>query len=330
MPGELWRSYWQAGKEVTAGTGVAATRRMYFRTDSALTRERESRPHRFMTASRDNQRAHTLGPVQVGGEVSMPVSSSEILELLLIGLKGGVTPTTPVGATAARLWTFTPGTTLDSATLEWHDGAREWEANGVNADSLNLAGSVGGDNILTAELFGMSLVSTTMTPALAERTPAFLEGWQTNLYVDNFGGTPGTTVKNGLMVNWDVTISNGLGRKYTASNTLSPSAITTGELEVEATLTFEASSADANTEYSNWDAETKRLVRLEFLGPTNGIETGFRNFVTIDIPGAWSAVDLSGTDEGTRVYELSLAYLYDSTNAYGVQVRCQNNRAAAW
>jgi hypothetical protein len=53
-------------------------------------------------------------------------------------------------------------------------------------------------------------------------------------------------------------------------------------------------------------------------------------FVTVDIPGAWEAVDLGQTDENTRAYELSMQYVYDPTNAFGVQVRAQNERAAAY
>jgi len=52
--------------------------------------------------------------------------------------------------------------------------------------------------------------------------------------------------------------------------------------------------------------------------------------VTIDLPGAWDGVDLGGTDKGTRVYEMSLQYIYDPTNAYGLQIRCQNARETAW
>ena len=107
MAGELWRSTFQIGKETTPGTGVAATRKMYFMTESStLTRERDPRAHKFATQSRDSVRAHTLGPVVAGGSVKMPLSASESIELLLMGLNGGVTPTTPSGGTNSRLWTL--------------------------------------------------------------------------------------------------------------------------------------------------------------------------------------------------------------------------------
>lgn len=326
MSGELWRGYWQIGKETTPGTGVAATRRMYFADDSKLTREREPRPHRFATGSRDNVRAFTLGPIVAGGTLKMPLSASEIIELLLLGVKGSVTPA--AGANG-QLWTFTPGTTLDAATAEWYDGARAWEANGVYGNKIKFSGSVKGENTVESDIFAMALDSTTMTGSLAERTPDFIEGWETKLFIDTFGGTPGSTQVTGTLLNWDVEIDNQLGRKYFANNTLNLGAVTVGELMLTAKLTFEASAAAAATEFSNWNAATKRLVRLDF-GNNELIGGSEYKFVTLDIPGAWDAIDLGGSEDNTRVYELSLQYVYDPTNAYGLQIRCQNARATAW
>ena len=327
MAGELWRQTFQIGKETTPGTAVAATRKMYFNVDdSRLSREREPRPKKFATQSRDNVRAMTLGSEVVGGTVSLPLSSSEIIELLLMALRGGVTG---VQQTAAYLWTFTPGETLDSATLEWYDGARGWQMAGAYVNKLQIAGSVNDETKITAELFGMTMNQQSITAGLSDRTPDFIEGWETKLFVDDFGATPGTTQVTGTLKNWDVSIENNLSRKYFAENTQSAGAIIIGELSVKAKFTIEASPAFALTEFNNWDGETKRLVRLDF-GNNDVISGTEKKFVTVDLPGAWDAYDLGGTDEGTRTYELGLQYIYDPTNAFGLQIRCQNDRSAAW
>lgn len=327
MAGELWRPYLQIGKETTPGTAVAATRRMYFDKDnSRLSRERDARPHRFATGSRDNVRAFTLGPVQAGGSVKMPLSASEIIELLLMGINGGVTPT---GAGTPKVWTFTPGNTLDPATVEWYDGARGWEAAGAYVNKLQFQGSVNGENSVMAELFAMSLTQSTPTGSLSERTPDFIEGWETAVYIDDIGDTPGTTQVTGTLINWDVSIENQLGRKYFAANTLNAGGIPIGELEVKAKLTFEAAPAGTLTEYDNWDAATQRLVRLEF-GQNEVIDGSDKKYVMLDLPGAWESVDIGGTDEGTRTYEFNLQYIYDVTNAFGLQIIAQNARSSAW
>src|SRR6266536_2277616 len=109
MPGETWRQQIQVGKETTPGTAVAATRILYLENTSIkFTKTREARFHRFATGTRDNVRAYTSGAVAAGGEAKLSVSGEELLEWLLLGIQGGVTPTTPAGATLARLWTFKP------------------------------------------------------------------------------------------------------------------------------------------------------------------------------------------------------------------------------
>lgn len=431
MSGELWRSYFQIGKETTPGTTVAATRRMYFAVDgSEFTREREPRAHKFATGSRDNVRAFTLGPTVVSGKIKTPLSASEIIELLLMGIKGAVTPT---GSGLAKLWTFTPGNSLDPATIEWYDGARGWDVGGCYIDKIKISGSADGEAMVEADVFGLNMEIATPTGSLTERVPDFIEGWETKFYVDTFGGTAGSTQKTGVLINWNIEISNMLDRKYFAANTINAGATTIGELEVKATLTYEASSAEAATEFANWDAATKRLVRLMFGdnetfavnelqtliisgAPTGGDFTitydgqttsaiaynanaaavqsalealsnigvgdvscsggalpgtpvvitfagalantdvalmtttdnftggstpesaiaetvaggNQKKYITVDLPGAWESVALSGSDKGTRVYELSLQYVYDTTNAYGLQIRCNNTRSAAY
>jgi hypothetical protein len=257
----------------------------------------------------------------------MPLSASEIVEILLIGLKGGVTPT---GAGAAKLFTFNPDeTALDSATVEWNDGARGLQLAGARANTIKIAGSADGANDLTAELFGTDLSVEAITAALPDRVPDFIEGWESKCYIDAHGGIAGGTEQSNLLINWEVTLNNNLGRKKWANNTSFYDAVVVGEIGVEARLLIEAAAAQAATEYANWIAETLRLVRLEF-GQNDVISGGDKKFVTIDIPGAWSAIDLGQTDKGTRAYALSMSGIYDVVNDFGLQVRCQNARAQAW
>lgn len=283
--GQIWSGKVQIGKETTAGTAVAATRILYTR-EPALTRERAARPHRFATGTRDNVRAFTNGPITAGGAFSMPLSAAEILEVLAITVQGGVSPTTPSGATNARLFTFKPTGSLDSATIEWDDGARVHEGVGMRGNSLTIAGSAMEENTVSIDLFGTDVTTGgSLTGALSERTPSFFEGWQARLYIDAFTATPGTTPIPGLLRNWSVQLNNNLGRVYTADNTLAANRVTSGELDVTATLTFDAYPTRAATEFANWDATTMRMLRLEFLGPADGIEAGANEEQTITVSG---------------------------------------------
>jgi hypothetical protein len=281
--GQLWSSKIQIGKETTAGTPVAATRVEYWR-DPVLTITQDPRPKRFATGTRDNVRGYTNGPVQAAGSFTVPMSSDEMIELLLTTVQGSVTPTTPSGSTLARLWTFKPSTTLDSLTVEWDDGARVWQGTGIRGNQLKIEGGAMDENVVSLDLFGTNVVNIgALTGSLAERVPTFLEGWQARLYIDTFGSAFGGTLMSQLLRNWSVTFNNQLGRVYTADNTLATNRITTGELEVNATLTFDAAAAQALTEFTNWQAGTKRGVRLEFVGPASDIEAGVNEVQTMTL-----------------------------------------------
>lgn len=329
MAGELWRATAEIGKETTYGTRVAATRKVYLR-DPVGTREREPRPHMFAVGTRDNVRAFTLGPQVVGGSMSMAMSTDEMVEWLLATLAGAVTPS--VVETTGRLWTFTPGNTLDSITLRYNDGARPWAVGGLYVDEMRIAGNVRSENVATFNFFGKEMVQEALTGGLTDRVPRFHEGWETKFYLDAHAGTPGATNIAGALISWDIAFRNNLARKYFADNTNATGAVTIGELGVEATLLVEASPAIALTEFNNWDAATKRLMRLEFGNNENisGTSTPLKYLVWLDIPAAWSAVDLGQTDENTRAYQFSAQYVYDPTNAFGFRAIARNARATAF
>lgn len=272
MAGELFRGTFQAAVEVTAGTPVSpATRVLYVDPTSVLTRVRKPNPHMFMTQTRDNVRALTAGPVEAAGTMKIPMSADEIIEPLLLGIKSGVTPTTPGGTVLGRLWTFTPSsaTLPASATIEWYDGARAWQGAGMQVNTLDITGSVLGTNDISLGLFGQNIVPlSAITGALTQRTPSFFEGWETQLFIDAFGGTPGTTAIPGQLISWSVKFGNNLARKYTANNTLAASATPIGTMLATADLVFEAASSTVMNEYFSWEngsaSPTKRLVRLRF------------------------------------------------------------------
>src|SRR5204862_1292359 len=124
--------------------------------------------------------------------------------------------------TPVQTWAFTPGTTLDSATLEWYDGYRAWQQAGTYVNQLRLAigAGVDADAVVTADLFGKEAVvmGGGVTPALAERIPDTISGWEKSLYIDPFGGTAGTTLISNTLISADLTFNNNMGRKYYGDN----------------------------------------------------------------------------------------------------------------
>jgi hypothetical protein len=332
MAGELWRSVAAVGKQVDPNVGVAATRRMYVR-DPMLTKEADARPFRTATGTRDNVRALRKGPFRAGGSFAVPVSANEMVEPLLMTVNGGVVPTQPdpTGAPGAYRWLFKPGPVLDVVSLEYNDGANDFRGIGYNGNSLAIAGSVNDENVATFDLFGRDRVRllTGLTAGLPERLPTYFEGWETELYIDPFGDTPGTTLITDSLISWNVDFNNQMGRKYFGQNTKAARGITTGELEITASIVFEAASAAAIDMLTAWEEDELMTLMLKF-GQNNNLGGTTDEMVAITIPGGWTTHDASGEDEGTRTYEMELTYVYEPTLGAGIQFELINERATAY
>jgi len=284
--GEVWRRQVQLGQESVPGSAVSASRIAYA-DDFQAKKDLKPTVHKFTTGTRDNVRAVTFGPSVATGTAKMPVSADEMLEWLGMTLQGGVTPTTPSGATNARLWSFQPSTTLDSATVEYFDGSNAKRLLGTRCDQMHITGSTNGDNTATFSLFATDRddTFTTLTPSLTSRTPTFELGWQTRMYIDTFGTTPGTTMIPDALLNWDIKFAGNLGRVFTAANTQTARAISQGELDITAKLTLAGQSATAASELANWLNHTARIIRLEF-GHNVNIDAGTNAVQTLSISGA--------------------------------------------
>lgn len=327
MAGELWRSIAQVAKEVTPGTFVTATRKMYMM-NPVFDPSREFQDRAFATGSRDNVRAVTSGPLMVGGNMVMTASADEMTELCLGTIVGGVTPTTVL--TTGKQWVFRPGASLpDSQSWEWDDGARAWRVSGVRFQSLQLAGSVAGEHNVTVVPFAQNMVQGA-SASLTDRVPVIHQGWESKIYVDAFGATPGTTPIAAFGINWDFTFMNNLERKFYMDNVNQTGGIIVGQMGVNGTFTMEAANAQALTEFNNWNSLTKRLLRFEF-GNNTVIAGGTAKYtIQVDIPTAWVNITFAGNDRGTRVYQGSFRYVYDSTNAFGFSLTLTNARTTAY
>jgi hypothetical protein len=290
---------------------------------------RDPTVHRAASGRRDNVFAVTSGPIKADGSLSMPMSAEESLEVLSMGISGTPVITTPATGVLTRLHTYKPGD-LAAGTIEWFDGKRGWIGAGYRVNTLTIAGNVTGDNTLSADLFGADCVPGTVTGGLPERDPTFIEGWKTRLFVEAFTGTPGTTEMPGTLINWNVQVSNNLDRRYTAGNTQAANRVIAGELDVTASMVFDSDSAFSIAEFTNWLNGVSRMVRLEFQDESAFIETTLRRFVTVDIGGTWTGVDISATDGGIRTYSLNLQSKYQSTMASMITIRSQAARLAAF
>ena len=334
--GELWRRQFAVGKEVTAGVPVAATRRVYLQ-DASPQDTREPTVHEFDTGDVNRIRAVTLGPVQAGGGASMQMSADELVEWALVGYQGGVTATTPMGATNNRLWTFVPTTALDSLSLEFDNGAGLFVMPGTRVNQFTFSANVTGPATVALDLFGTGVNTLGAFASVAQRDIRFLQGYQMRFYVNNAGTANwGTTVAPtelpGTLMNYQVQVNRNLSRVYTADNSLAANAVILQTLNVTATYTVKAASASVAAELSAYTAESNRLVRVSHIGPVSetGMDAGTSRTVDIDVAGKWTGRQLSGNDQGVATYQFNMQGQYDSVVAFTTRLRCLNARASAF
>jgi hypothetical protein len=332
VPGQTYLQQFRCGRETTFGVAVVPTRRLYFMPGSGLAPGGSATRHTFLTGTRDQTLAATPGVQEPAGPFEMRVSHDECLEVLACFF-GPATVTTPGGGTTTRLHTFTPGTAPDSMTIQWDDGARPWQSRGVYVNTMRIAGTASGTNALSGEFFGVETIQTALTGTATARQPSFFEGYETQLYLENMTGADnyGTTLiaAGASITSWSVELNNNLGRVYTAANTQAMNEAVVNPMEATGTVTFKASGATALTEYTNFRAATPRRMRLRF-GTNDILEGALTAFFDLDIGMVWTSFNLLGEEAGIRLYEAGFGFIFDSVANFGVRVRCQNARTAAF
>lgn len=246
-------------------------------------------------------------------------------------LVNGAPPATNQTGTGAQVWVFKPSTTLDSSTIEWRDGYTDWVSSGNYFDTIKFTWSAAANGDVTVDytLFGKDRVQQALTGALTTRTPVWVEGWETSVFLDAMGAAPGQTLF-GTAISGSVTITRKLGRKYFAANTQATGAVTQGEVDITGDIIFEGNAASL-VEYSDWDQSVPRMLRLAFGG--NGSALGaslLKPKFTLDIPCFYQAWDLSGADAGTKTAKATFTYSYDAVNNFSLQATAVNARTVAY
>jgi hypothetical protein len=229
-----------------------------------------------------------------------------------MSMKGAVTPTTPGGATNARLWTFPVGAALDMATIEWQSALNgSWfRGNGYLINEFTIQGSANGNNRMTATLFGAGLTemdgvgSNPAAPTpLADRTyPAPVQGFEVMMAIDALSATPGTTDVPLFVVDWNITFSRNMEREYAGQNSRNAAAVNMGMFKVSrAQITVRPARAEALAEYKNWRNNVGRIIELTF-GNNIVLDTGVPEIQSLVATGATSGtftLSFKGTGNST-------------------------------
>ena len=263
-----------------------------------------------------------------------PTGSMDVLTLPVlceIALRGGVTPSTPTGATLARLWEYVRHVTspdnTKSGTVWWGDpGDQTYRATFMKITELGLSGDASGGEAAQQSFaaFTQTVLPVT-TPTLSTTAlSALMIAGMMELWVDTGASPIGTTPVVGQLVSADVTIPTATGPKRTATG---PEGGTTysrvGRGRATPVMALAIDMVD-QVQFNHYRNSNYLKVRLRYNGPL--IEAGFRHFVEVDMYGKFRSPNWGVLGDTNRTLEVELAGWREASINSDVVVRIQNNK----
>ncbi|GAB4203615.1 MAG: hypothetical protein OHK0022_27960 [Roseiflexaceae bacterium] len=255
--------------------------------------------------------------------------------LLAMLINGGVTsPTTPGGATSARLWTMPRTMTTDNlkaGSFYWGDPNVQTFRSAYNLlDELTINADAGGEDGVTIEVKGGGKFPTktaaSSTPAQAPG-PLIIPG-DMQLWLDT-SSSIGTTEITSNLVSMSLKVGSGVTRKWGAAgptNDLNFVRIGRGNGSPELNLTLELPDMTQYDVFAGNNGDTVCKIRVRLNGPE--IETGFRHYVEFDIWGPLAGLSWGALENTNRTVSWTTTGEYDSTAATDLIVRVQNDQTS--
>lgn len=274
-------------------------------------------------------------PAQVAemGDLEGPATFEDILYPLLMGIKGGVTPTTPNTAQpTVKLWTFTPNLTIaqgpnnpDSFTVEWGDDVQAWESEYVIATGLKLSGKYDEAWKVSASLVGRRHTADAFTGSLADRTVQACLFNLSKLYMDDSGASIGATQIVSAFSEFDWSLPGHFDVVPTGDGALYFTLHSEQKLKPELNLILVLDATTKALITTKYKAGTVQLIRIKGIGTVIG--GGLTNFIQLD--GAYRIMDVEklGELKGLTIARLKLAGENDSGYAKLFEIAVQNTIA---
>jgi hypothetical protein len=310
----------QAALEATRGTDLAATRKVYAQFTPSYTRALMD----FMdtSATLEGRRRVAYGREKAAGTALDICTYEDLAWWFQMGIKGGVTGVADAGTPIAYTYTFTPTLATDdlkSATFEFGDSGNPYQISQMMVNSFTLRMDADNDSepgwMIDVELIGRDYTSTTFTAALTDRATEVILARGTKLYIDNAGGTIGTTQKTGSLIKCSITVNNNIHFKAFAEDVtyVAANKVGRGARTLDAQFSFEF---DSDTEFTKYRtaAGAQRLIRLEQSGSEIHTSSSVLKRFRFDMYGYWNSWSRSDR-EGNLTADFGFAGFYDVTAA---------------
>jgi len=317
----------QFGRETTAGTAVAAT--TIWRGSGTIEDQRE-----MATATEDvgvlmpPSRVYTAR-LQAGLALDEVEATFEQLPYILeMGMKSVGTGAT-ADAGSGRVYAYDLGTTtantIATYTIEGGDNQQAEVMEYSICRSFTLSGESGQAWMMSAELIGRQVATTSFTTSLALPTVEEILFPRTKLYIDTASGI-GTTLKANTLLAASLNVKEtGVAPVYTADGELYFSFHKTMGASATLEVTFEH-DATAVAEIAAWRAGTERAVRLLATGSalTTAGTTHTTRKLIIDAWGRWEKFEKLDERDGNDVVTGTLRIGYSATAAQALEITVVN------
>lgn len=283
----------QLGRETTAGTAVAAT--AIWRGEFSMLEDARERKivEEQVGAFWSVERAYDANYLAKWQQPSIEMTYEQVLHIL----EAGVKTATPTGSGPYVYVYNYPASgvtvnTIKTYTIEAGNAIVTGDVREVEycfVEDFEFTGKFGEAWMMQSNWLGRQMSASTFTAALTIPTVEQVLFNKTLLYIDASGGTIGTTVKSGVLMDASVKVKTGLvvvpvasGQLYFQTHKFAKKP----EVTFSITIELEDTAGLVTAERAIWESNAVRLIRLK----------------------------ASGT--GTSVFQLDMAAKYDAVGAY--------------
>lgn len=315
-PGTQLFTYFQMGKESTAGTSVAATRKWYGQGSGETDMDHMLALHRGNRGTRTQLAyASTKGVAVNIAYSSDPEHGAAYDELPFVfsQLDGGNSPT---GAGGDKTWTIAPSQTgansQESYTIEVGDDIQEFEFAYCQARDFTIGASRDSMTDLSVNWFARQPVKSTKT-AVSNNTSVRIPGylWRPR-FATAQSGLSGASDTLDFLVDWSATHQTGLvPRFYQDGLAYFGQSVEAKEQTATVTLHVESTATTISEFYDKKAAQTVDFLQLAATGPTLD---GSNYAVTLQYALLWTDVkQIASADDGVNIWEVVGETVYDSS-----------------
>jgi hypothetical protein len=308
----------QLGREVTAGTAVAAT--AIWRGMGAIEDQRETvfvaEDIGYLSGVDRTYVPKLLGALALD---SVPATYEQLPHLLEMAIKAIGTGAAD-GTGSDKIYDYvlptTAANTIKTYTIEGGDDQEVEEMEYSHAQDLSLDGKGGEALMMSATLRGRQVAVSAFTGSLAAPTVEEILFSKGKLYIDTVASTFGSTIKSNTLLDMGLKITTGWIPVWAADGQLYFSFVKSVGPEVVLSLTFEHDSIGA-AEKAKWRAQTPSLIQLKFVG--NAVQTAGTTYTTktliINLAGKWEKFSSLGEQDGNDTIQGTFRARYNATAA---------------